>query len=131
MVQLGIGIYKNTDLKLRWIPTVDVGDDGEFNLFGFGVMHDVKQHIPGLKNVPFDLSALIGYTKMSLDYNLANATANNSPDASLSTQNGKSSFEARAWTIQGIISKKFSVISLKTVPNGSSFPRWILGGYLK
>ncbi|QSE97682.1 DUF6588 family protein [Fulvivirga lutea] len=111
MAQLGIGIYKNTDLKIRWTPKIDIGDDGEFKLLGFGIMHDVKQHIPGLKNIPFDLSALIGFTDMSLEYDLASATANNSPDASISTTNGKSTFDVNAWTIQGIISKKFSVIS--------------------
>ena len=112
MAQLGIGIYKNTDLKIRWTPKISVGDDGEFKLIGFGIMHDVKQHIPGLKNVPFDLSALIGFTDMSLEYDLANATANNSPDASISTSNGKTTFDVNAWTIQGIISKKFSVLSV-------------------
>lgn len=112
MAQLGIGIIKKTDLKIRWTPKIDVGDDGEFKLIGFAVMHDIKQHIPGIKDLPFDLSALIGFTDMSLEYNLAEATANNSPDASISTNNGKSTFDVNAWTIQGLISKKFSVLTV-------------------
>ncbi|MEQ8927688.1 MAG: hypothetical protein RLO81_17860 [Fulvivirga sp.] len=114
MAQLGIGIYKNTDLKIRWTPTIDVGDDGEFKLLGFGIMHDVKQHIPGLKNLPFDLSALVGFTDMSLEYNLQDAIDELQPngDGSLTATNAKSTYDVNAWTIQGIISKKFSVLSL-------------------
>ncbi|MBL6447234.1 hypothetical protein JMN32_13005 [Fulvivirga sp. 29W222] len=102
MAQLGIGIVKNTDLKIRWTPEVDIGDDGKFKLFGFGVMHDVKQHIPGLKNFPFDLSAFIGYTKMktTIDFTNGDPTLDQTGD-----------FEIRTLTVQGLISKKFSVLT--------------------
>lgn len=114
MAQLGIGIVKNTDLKIRWTPTVDLDDNGEFKLFGIGIMHDVKQHIPGLRNMPFDLSALVGYTNMSLEYDVQSNIddVQSSGDGNLSSQNAKSAFEVNAWTIQGIISKKISVLSL-------------------
>lgn len=100
MLQLGFGLPKGTELKLRLVPKIDVGD-GKFNLFGIGVMHDIKQYIPGIKNLPFDLSALIGYTKMKLDVPL-DLTAN--PD-----QHGI--FEVKSTTIQGLISKKLSVVT--------------------
>src|SRR3989337_2376026 len=61
--QLGIGIYKNTDLKIRWMPEVDAGSS-KVKLFGLGVLHDVKQHIPGLKTLPFDLSMLVAFTNI-------------------------------------------------------------------
>ena len=97
MLQLGFGLPKGTDIKLRLIPTVDLGNDSEYKLFGIGVMHDVKQHIPGIKNLPFDLSALIGYTKMTMDVTL--------------DPGQRGLFEVKATTIQGIISKKFSVVT--------------------
>lgn len=99
MAQLGFGLPKGTDLKFRFIPKVDVGD-GQFNLFGIGVMHDVKQYIPGIKNLPFDLSALVGYTRMKLEVPLDDAN----PD-----QQGL--FEVSSTTIQGVISKKVSVLT--------------------
>ncbi|MEJ0033086.1 MAG: DUF6588 family protein [Bacteroidota bacterium] len=58
--QLGIGLPKNTDLKVRFVPTVDLGKatsdniTGKFGLFGIGIMHDIKQWIPGVKALPFD-----------------------------------------------------------------------------
>src|SRR5690606_17145711 len=67
MANLGIGLPKGTDLKLRFTPTIDLGDDSSLKLFGIGVMHNVKQWIPGIKLLPFDLSGFVGYTKFKLD----------------------------------------------------------------
>ncbi|ELR70386.1 hypothetical protein C900_03740 [Fulvivirga imtechensis AK7] len=101
MIQLGIGIVKNTDLKIRWTPKIDMGD-GTLKVIGFGVMHDVKQHIPGIKNLPFDLSAFIGFTDITTDVDLDDDT----------TVDNKGEFDINTWTFQGIISKKFSVLTL-------------------
>jgi hypothetical protein len=101
MVHLGFGLPKGTDLKLRYIPTLDLGDDGTVKMFGVGVMHDIKQWIPGIKLMPFDLSAFVGYTKFEMQYQL---DPNSNPD-----QQGI--FNMNATTIQGVIGKKFSVIT--------------------
>lgn len=94
MVQLGIGVFKGTELKLRYIPEVDFDGDGTVRLFGIGVMHDIKQYLPGEKILPFDLSAFVGYTSLK-------STVNIDEDAGQSAE-----FDASAWTIQGVISKK-------------------------
>lgn len=99
IAHLGIGLPKGFDLKVRFVPTIDF-NNGKFNLFGVGVMHDVKQYIPGIKNLPFDLSGFVGYTKMKLDVGLDESR----PDQ-------KAVFESTATTIQGLISKKFSVVT--------------------
>lgn len=103
MAQLGIGIAKNTDLKFRYIPKIDLDGDGDIGLFGIGVMHDVKQWIPGIKLLPFDLSALVGYTKLTANYNL---------EGNIDGNNQKGEFSATGLTFQGIISKQFSVLTL-------------------
>lgn len=102
MANVGIGLVKGTDLKVRFTPTIDLGDNGSLKLLGFGVMHDVKQWIPGLKLMPFDLSGFIGYTKLKLDTYFDPET---NPDQ-------YALFEASGLTVQGIISKKFSVLTL-------------------
>ena len=101
MAQLGIGLPKGFDLKVRYVPTLNLGDQGKFNMFGIGVMHDVKQYIPGIKNLPFDLSGFVGYTKMKLDV----ALDNTKPDQ-------HAIFESSATTIQGVISKKIAVLTV-------------------
>lgn len=102
--QIGIGLPKGTDLKFRYVPTLDFEDgDFKFNLFGIGVMHDVKQWIPGIKLLPFDLSAFVGYTRMSMDMKHEQENFDG---------NQRSELQMNATTIQGVISKKFSVLTL-------------------
>lgn len=101
MVQLGFGLPKGTDLKLRFFPSTKIGDGGSVNMFGIGVMHDVKQYIPGVKSLPFDLSGFFGYTSLKMDVGLD------------SSDPGKRAiFETTAMTLQGLISKKISVLTL-------------------
>lgn len=102
MANLGIGLPKGTDLKLRFTPTIEMGDDTSLKIFGLGVMHDVKQWIPGIKMLPFDLSGFVGYTKLKME---SYFDPQNNPD-----QMGL--FEINSTTVQGLISKQFSVLTL-------------------
>jgi hypothetical protein len=61
----------------------------------------VKQWIPGIKSLPFDLSGFIGITKFTLE----------TPLEATSGQNQRALFTMNATTIQGIISKKISVVT--------------------
>ena len=102
MAHLGFGLPKGFDLKLRFVPKIDLGEGGQLNLWGIGVMHDIKQWIPGLKLSPIDLSAFVGYTKFKMTATL------DEPD----TENARGVFEMSAFTVQGIVSKKISVLTL-------------------
>lgn len=103
MLQLGIGIVKNTDIKLRYAPVFTDGFD--MNLWGIGVMHDVKQWIPGMKHLPFDLAAFVGYTSVKA----SSSMGYNSPD--VSSENQEAAYLVKGTTYQAIISKQFSVIT--------------------
>lgn len=110
--QLGIGIYKNTEIKLRFIPELKFGDPGEeftTKMFGLGVLHDVKQWIPGIKNLPFDLSGFFAFSKMSNTMNL-------DPDDIEKV----GEFDISGTTLQAIISKKLAIL---TVYGGVGFSR--------
>lgn len=103
---LGVGLPKGFELKLRYIPTVDFSKfydklTGNLDLFGIGVVHDFKQWIPGVKALPFDMSVFVGYTKMKLEVGW---------DATDKTKKG--SFTSSATTIQALISKKVSVLTV-------------------
>jgi opacity protein-like surface antigen len=102
MANLGVGLPKNTDVKLRFTPTIDLGDDSSLKIFGIGIMHDVKQWIPGIKLLPFDLSGFVGFTKFKMETYF---DREDHPD-----QRGL--FEMNATTVQGLISKQFSVLTL-------------------
>ncbi len=98
VLNAGIGLPKGTELKIRWTPEIDFGD-GQLKMLGFGVMHDIKQHIPGIKMLPFDLSAMVAYSKMEVGVSLNDN----------GTQRGE--FTVKGTSIQAMISKKISVIT--------------------
>jgi len=107
MAQLGIGIIKNTDLKVRFMPNQKFGSS-EIKMFGIGVMHDVKQHIKGIKLLPFDLSALVAYNSISGTSDLSNTDPSDErPDS----PDGVLDYKFNSWVIQALISKKISVLT--------------------
>lgn len=95
---LSVGLPKAIELKIRWSPTIDLGDAGEAKLFGIGVMHDIKQYIPGIKMLPFDLSAMIAYSKMEMGFDL-------------DEPGQRAELAIQGTTLQAMISKKISVIT--------------------
>ncbi len=104
--QIGIGIYKNTDLKIRWIPEVETGSS-KVKLIGFGVMHDIKQHIPGIKVLPFDLSVLVAFT------NIQGSTGMTGTFEPSPTDNRPQmmDYDMNAWLFQALISKKLAIFT--------------------
>lgn len=104
MATFGIGLPKGTDLRIRFTPSIDLGSQGTFNLWGVGVMHDIKQYIPGIKLLPFDLSGFFGYTQFKLNVGY--------DGSEIAGDKQKGIFSSSATTIQGVISKKVSVLTV-------------------
>ncbi len=94
MVQLGLGLFKGTEVKLRYIPETDIDGEGNVNLFGIGVMHDIGQYLPGEKLLPIDLAGFVGYTNLSSQIYVNDA------------QTQSADFDASSWTVQAVASKK-------------------------
>lgn len=105
--QLGIGIFKNTDLKVRYMPEITVSQSS-VKLFGIGIMHDIKQHFPGIKLMPFDLSVLVGYSNIQGTTGLEGEFEKPAND----TRRQQVAYTLDGWVAQAVISKKFSFISL-------------------
>lgn len=72
MFQLGLGLIKETDVTVRYVPDMNVKNFGTFGLWGVGLKHSIKQYIPGIKMMPFfHLSAFLGYTQLKTNANLS------------------------------------------------------------
>lgn len=103
MIQLGVGLFKGTEVKLRYIPEQNFDDNGEeqgsVKLFGIGVMHDIKSLLPADKLLPFDLSLFVGYTAL---------TSNVYVDAAAGQF---AEFDASALTAQVVASKKLAIFT--------------------
>ena len=104
--QLGIGIYKNTDLKIRWMPEVKASST-RVRLLGFGVMHDIKQHIPGMRTLPFDLSLLAAFTKIQGSTSVEGNFTKPQNDQRQQLMD----YSMNAWLIQALISKKIAIVT--------------------
>jgi len=68
MIQGGIGLPFNSELTVRFLPSVNVPKVGKVTLWGVGAKNEFKEFIPGLKLVPIDLSIMVGYTKFSSEF---------------------------------------------------------------
>ncbi|MEM6642001.1 MAG: DUF6588 family protein, partial [Bacteroidota bacterium] len=101
MVQLGIGLVKNTDLKVRFVPTIESEGEYEFSLFGLGVVHDLKQWIPGFKQLPIDISGFVGWNRLNTKIFLDEQ----SPDQ-------VAEFSTNGFSVQGLVSKTLPVLTV-------------------
>ncbi|MDA3821805.1 MAG: hypothetical protein PF450_04220 [Bacteroidales bacterium] len=66
MAQVSLGLFKGTDVTVRYIPSISMGDIGKVGLFGIGGRHSISQWIPVIKRLDFlNISVQGGYTKLS------------------------------------------------------------------
>lgn len=120
MIKAGVGIVKDTELMLRYMPKTQVSDFGSFNLFGVGAKHGINQWLPGGNLLPVDLSVMFGYTNMdvSSDFDITPADVvedpNNTEDPyAASTWEGQEiSMNTDAWSINALVGKTLPVISI-------------------
>lgn len=125
MVQLGIGLIKNTELNFRFFPKTELGDMGELKLFGIGVKHDVLQWLPIVDKIPVDVSIQGGYTKFTslftgIEYNpvandgnpgyMADVVDQLTQDIDYDDQNLELSVSG--FTMNAIVSKKLAILTL-------------------
>jgi len=101
IVQLGVGLIKNTDLKIRFIPKQST-PEYEFSAFGIGLMHDLKQWIPFVNKLPFDVSALIAVNNIKSKFFF---DTENNPTQALE-------FNTKTFLFQVLASKKLSILTL-------------------
>ena len=78
-------------------------------MLGFGLLHDIKQYIPGVKLAPFDLSVLVAYNSVQGNTSLVNSNPTTSRPVST---DGKATYKLNSWVAQVVVSKKFSVLTL-------------------
>ncbi|MEX0724453.1 MAG: DUF6588 family protein [Gracilimonas sp.] len=113
MIQASIGIIKDTDITVRFVPETDIDPiDGSVGLFGFGVKHGINQWLPGGGAIPVDLSVQFGYTSFN-----SNAGFDIDPESGTDIYN---EYQASTWDDQGMeletSATTFNAIVGKTLP---------------
>jgi hypothetical protein len=116
-VQAAIGLPFGNEVAIRFVPSVPVSGF-KLGLWGVGIKHDFKQWIPVVKEMPFDASLFVGYTKFSLTYEFPAANqikpADVASDATsiipytgaATFDNQKIDMQSSALTVNVIVSKK-------------------------
>ena len=115
MGQATIGLFKGTDVTLRYIPEMRLGDYGEIGLFGLGGKHSISQWIPVLKRLKFiNLSVQGGYTKIGTSAHL-----NLDPNVDIPMADPPTDFDDQflkldlsGWTVNLIASQSIPVITV-------------------
>lgn len=118
-LQASVGLIKNTEVMVRYMPSISLGDM-DMGLMGFGLKHDIKQWIPVVSKLPFDMSAYFGYTKLNVDVAL-----DLKADAGVTNQTGNNgnydpqsmNLETKATTFGLILSKKLLMLTFYGAAN--------------
>ncbi len=104
-IQLGVGVIKNTDLIIRYIPNIRVGlDDGEnnTNMLGLGIKHDIGQWVKAIDKLPIDIALFGAFSGLNNTY-VFDETAQVEKSARFDVDN---------WTAQLLVSKKISILTV-------------------
>ena len=97
MLQAGVGLIKSTEIDVRYMPELKIGNAGKMGLFGIGLKHDILQWLPIVDKIPIDLSVQAGYTKLSSEIELIDP---------ITTAYRQANLDVSATTINLILSKK-------------------------
>jgi len=104
IIQGGIGIPWNTEIKLRYIPDV-ARSDVDYSVWGAGLMHDIGQWIPFIKKAPLDVSVFGAYSRLS-------TTIRFDPVEEFPGENQRVQSSISGYTLEAIVSKKISFLTL-------------------
>jgi hypothetical protein len=105
IIQVGFGLIKGTELKIRWLPNINIGDgEFKFNYFGLGGLHSISQWLPVFKDIPVDISAFVGWTIISAEYAIP-------ANANLPGANQRATADINTFTYQLIASAHVSVFT--------------------
>ena len=107
IVQLSVGIFKHTELKIRYFPKTTF-NKFDLSIFGIALQHEFTHYLPFARRIPFlHFSALAGYNSMNADFK-----PNFDQSSSVQSTNANLNYKLGAFTLQGIASVKFSLLEL-------------------
>jgi len=69
-IQAKIGLPKYTEAGIRFFPKLDLGNELDMGIFGFGAQHEFTRWFKGLDNKPIAFSFFAAYTRLDAEYKL-------------------------------------------------------------
>lgn len=117
MISLGIGLIKDTDIKFRYIPKINLSSvGGELGLWGIGIKHGLKQWIPVISRIPIlNLSLQGGYTQFGLGAGLnftpADIDATDQTTSPITFDNQEFEMTVKSFTANVLVSADLPIIT--------------------
>lgn len=102
-IQASVGLIKGAEIKARFLPKMTI-EDASIGLIGFGLQHDFTKLLPADKILPVAISAVIGYTNVSGDYDLTEAEL-------IEGENQRIDARINTWVFSGVVSTKLPIIN--------------------
>lgn len=103
-LQASVGLIKGLEVKARFLPKIEI-DEADVGLFGAGIQYEFTKLLPADKVLPVAISAVIGYTNLSGEYDFTDAGIIDGSDQRLDAT-------FRTWNFSAVVStRKIPVIN--------------------
>jgi len=102
-LQGSVGLLKGTEVKARFLPKIEE-EGASLSIIGFGLQHDFTKLLPADKILPVAISAVVGYTKISGDYDLTDVSTINGSNQRIES-------DINSWTFNAVVSTKLPIIN--------------------
>lgn len=102
-IQASVGLIKGTEVKARFLPKIEY-EDASISLIGFGIQHDFTKLLPADKILPVAISAVIGYTRVTGEYDFTDAQL-------VQGENQRLDVSVNTWAFNAVVSTKLPVIN--------------------
>lgn len=115
MIQASVGLIANTDVIIRFVPEMDIGDYGQFSMRGIGLKHEITAWLPAENIIPVDISIMAGYSTIDLSAPLnvdPYRKAKSDPNYSGSYSNQKATTSFDTFTAKIIVGQNWPFLDL-------------------
>lgn len=99
-----IGVFKATELKVRYFPKIDQ-EDVKVGVFGLGLQHEFTQWLPAENVFPVAISGLIAYNNLNANYDFTD-------DDIIEGENQQFDLKQNSWIFQLQASTKLPVFNV-------------------
>ena len=103
-IQAAVGLVKGLEVKARFLPKIKFDDEARIGLFGAGIQYEFTKLLPADKVLPVAISAVIGYTNLSGEYDFTESSEIDGSDQRIDAA-------FKTWNFSAVVSTKLPVIN--------------------
>lgn len=110
-LEASFGLIQDTDVIVRFVPKVSLGDYGNFRQYGIGAKHRINSTLPSGNTLPIDFALMAGYNRIMVSKNLNVQPEQNSfPDREYENQEVEIGFDT--FTVKVLAGKSIPFLTV-------------------